>query len=46
MTCVYDNSQENQPVVNGLPKTSAEVRWGDNSTDEMCTDAMLRLAPL
>lgn len=46
MTCVYDNSQENQPIVNGLPKTSVDVTWGDNSTDEMCTDAMLRLAPL
>jgi hypothetical protein len=46
MTCRYDNSQENQPLVGGVPKTSVEVIWGDQSTDEMCTDALLRVVPL
>lgn len=46
MTCTYDNSQENQPLVNGVPKTSVDAIWGDNSTDEMCTEALLRLVPL
>lgn len=46
MTCVYDNSAEHQPLVGGVPKTSVDVIWGDASTDEMCTDGLLRIVPL
>ena len=34
--CVYDNSQANQPVVNGKQVKPKKVTWGDGSLDEMC----------
>ena len=36
LTCVYDNSAENQPVVNGQKLTPRVVEWGDDTLDEMC----------
>ena len=36
LTCVYDNSAENQPVVNGERVESRFVEWGDGTLDEMC----------
>lgn len=36
ITCTYDNSAANQPVVNGLQQDPREVAWGDGSLDEMC----------
>jgi hypothetical protein len=36
MTCVYDNSVTNQPVVNGQQVEPREVRWGEGTLDEMC----------
>ncbi len=46
MTCVYDNSQANQPIVDGHPKISVDVGWGDASTDEMCNVGLLRIVAL
>jgi hypothetical protein len=40
ITCVYDNSQENQPTVNGVQQTPRRVRWGESSFDEMCMTYM------
>lgn len=34
--CVYDNSEENQPVLNGTKISPRDVFWGDGTTDEMC----------
>ncbi|NVB42639.1 monooxygenase [Pseudenhygromyxa sp. WMMC2535] len=34
--CVFDNSAENQPIVDGEPKTPEDVGWGDGTFDEMC----------
>jgi hypothetical protein len=34
--CSWDNSPENQALVNGKRLTSRDVKWGDGSTDEMC----------
>lgn len=36
LTCVYDNSPENQPLVDGVPRAPRDVSWGESSLDEMC----------
>lgn len=36
LTCVYDNSPSNQPVVNGEIVEPRDVTWGEDSLDEMC----------
>jgi hypothetical protein len=36
LTCTYDNSAENQPVVGGEQQQPQDVAWGDGSLDEMC----------
>lgn len=45
LTCAYDNSAANQPVVNGQPREPVEVRWGDGSYDEMCLMYVNALVP-
>lgn len=34
--CHWDNSAENQAVMNGAQLEARDVRWGEGSTDEMC----------
>ncbi len=36
LVCIYDNSPENQPVIDGVQQEPQEVRWGARSVDEMC----------
>lgn len=36
LTCRYDNSAANQPVVNGEQQSPRDVRWGEGTLDEMC----------
>lgn len=36
LDCEYDNSPENQPIVDGGPLEPADVGWGDGTLDEMC----------
>jgi hypothetical protein len=36
LTCVYDNSATNQPVVNGEQIEPRDVTWGEGTLDEMC----------
>lgn len=36
ITCVYDNGQANQPIVNGVQQTPRAVAWGESTLDEMC----------
>jgi hypothetical protein len=36
MTCVWDNSPENQPYIGGQQQAPRDVRWGEGSLDEMC----------
>lgn len=36
LSCVYDNSKGNQPVVNGVQQESKKVTWGEGTLDEMC----------
>ena len=45
LTCVYDNSPGNQPVVNGEQQRPRVVRWGDSTSDEMCLNYILTRAP-
>jgi len=45
LTCVYDNSPENQPVVNGVQTEPSEVAWGEGTFDEMCVNYLLITAP-
>lgn len=34
--CTFDNSAENQPLVDGEPRDPVDVGWGDGTEDEMC----------
>jgi hypothetical protein len=43
VTCTFDNSAPDQPVVNGKPLQPRYVLWGEGTTDEMCL-AMLSVA--
>jgi hypothetical protein len=36
LTCVYDNSAEHQPVVDGERVTPEDRGWGEGTLDEMC----------
>ena len=36
LTCSYDNSPANQPVVNGEQASPRDVTWGEGTLDEMC----------
>lgn len=36
LECVWDNSKENQPIIDGKRMKPRDVTWGDGSTDEMC----------
>ena len=40
LTCSWDNSQANQPEVNGEQQASQDVAWGEGSTDEMCLSTL------
>ncbi len=46
MTCRFDNSAANQPVVNGEQLTPRDVTWGEGTLDEMClTYAVALVSP-
>ena len=45
LTCMYDNSAENQPVVNGTQLTPRDVHWGDGTLDEMCLNFIMYKRP-
>lgn len=36
LSCIYDNSKANQPVINGVQQEPREVTWGEGTLDEMC----------
>lgn len=39
--CVYDNSPENQPVVDGTMRQPQDVTWGESTFDEMCLESLV-----
>jgi hypothetical protein len=45
ITCIYDNSAENQPVVDGGRGEPQDVAWGDGSFDEMCLNYLAVVVP-
>ncbi len=45
ITCEFDNSASNQPVVDGQRQPPRDVRWGEGTHDEMCLN-FLYVAPL
>lgn len=42
--CRWDNSAANQPLVDGVPRTPADLRWGEGTNDEMCLGFFLTAA--
>lgn len=36
LECEWDNSPDNQPIIEGQRQPSRSVNWGDGSFDEMC----------
>jgi hypothetical protein len=36
LTCEYDNSAANQPVIDGVQQPPKDVAWGEGTADEMC----------
>jgi hypothetical protein len=45
MRCVYDNTQANQPIVNGQQLEPRLVTWGEGTTDEMCLNYLIVMRP-
>ncbi len=45
LECVYDNSPDNQPVVNGRQQQPQDVAWGEGTLDEMCLNYLVSLRP-
>jgi hypothetical protein len=36
VSCTWDNTAENQPVINGQRVTPRDRNWGARTQDEMC----------
>lgn len=45
LECTYDNSAENQPVINGVKQAPARLTWGEKTTDEMCLNYLYFTLP-
>lgn len=43
LTCEYDNSAENQPVVDGVQQVPQDVTFGEDTLDEMCLLYLVRV---
>lgn len=41
VTCTWDNSAANQPIIDGEQQQPHDVRFGEGSTDEMCLAGMV-----
>jgi len=46
LSCTWDNSEGNQPVIGGEILPSKDVEWGEGTTDEMCLGVAYVSAPL
>ncbi len=40
LSCTWDNSAENQAIVDGEPLEPRDVSWGEGTTDEMCLSTL------
>jgi hypothetical protein len=45
LRCVYDNSRENQPIVDGTALDPSRVMWGEGTLDEMCVLFLAQVEP-
>jgi hypothetical protein len=36
LSCTFDNTQQNQPVINGVQATPQTLTWGEDTLNEMC----------
>ncbi len=36
LSCTWDNSAENQPLIDGEAQSPRDIEWGEGTTDEMC----------
>lgn len=43
LTCTFDNSPENQPIIDGVRQQPQALGWGSKSSDEMCLNFLVRL---
>lgn len=41
VTCEYDNSAANQPVINGQQQEPQDVFYGEGTRDEMCLESLI-----
>lgn len=41
LQCWWDNSDANQPLVDGVPKQPTDTDWGEGTFDEMCLGVLL-----
>lgn len=46
LDCMYDNSAQHQPMVNGERQEPQDVAWGEGSLDEMCLMYLGVISPL
>ena len=45
LQCEWDNSAENQPVINGEKLEPQDVEWGEGTRDEMCLGILYLTEP-
>lgn len=45
LECTYDNSEANQPVINGERQPARRVTWGEGTLDEMCLNSIVLVEP-
>jgi hypothetical protein len=45
VTCEWDNSAENQPLVDGVRQPPREVKYGEGTSDEMCIGTLAVMKP-
>ncbi len=36
LSCTFDNTQANQPVINGMQEIPQTLTWGEDTLNEMC----------
>lgn len=44
ITCTWDNTAENQPLVDGKKVTPRDINWGEGTHDEMCLGTLFLTA--
>jgi hypothetical protein len=45
LRCRYDNTAARQPVIDGVPQAPRDVRWGEGTFDEMCSNFFYATVP-